>query len=90
MLPASYMTHDEGIDETLQDQNHDPGPAGEQVQTALTHQGEVNTAVKAFACSTCGKGFARRSDLARHGKKITHSSTTILSDASSQNVYTPV
>jgi hypothetical protein len=24
---------------------------------------------KAFACSTCGKGFARRSDLARHGKQ---------------------
>ncbi|KAL8710440.1 MAG: hypothetical protein Q9220_005041 [cf. Caloplaca sp. 1 TL-2023] len=25
-------------------------------------------AVKAFACGTCGKGFARRSDLARHGQ----------------------
>ena len=24
---------------------------------------------KAFPCSTCGKGFARRSDLARHGKR---------------------
>lgn len=27
-----------------------------------------NESVKAFACTTCNKGFARRSDLARHGE----------------------
>ena len=27
-----------------------------------------NGSLKAFACTNCGKGFARRSDLARHGK----------------------
>ena len=28
-----------------------------------------STLPKSFACSTCAKGFARRSDLARHGKR---------------------
>jgi len=28
-----------------------------------------NAAVRTFPCATCGKGFARRSDLARHGNQ---------------------
>lgn len=35
-----------------------------------------NGSVKAFACNTCGKGFARRSDLARHGK-VTRNSPSL-------------
>lgn len=31
-----------------------------------------NGGVKAFACTTCGKGFARRSDLARHGRRLSN------------------
>lgn len=32
-----------------------------------TRPGRPSAEGKAFPCSTCGKGFARRSDLARHG-----------------------
>ncbi|KAL8968945.1 MAG: hypothetical protein Q9183_002234 [Haloplaca sp. 2 TL-2023] len=48
---------------------HSPGDPDSQQQTgqslmfAAAGGGET---VKAFACATCGKGFARRSDLARH------------------------
>ena len=43
----------------------DPVTAGQSPAGSGTT--ETKTQVKAFACSTCGKGFARRSDLARHG-----------------------
>lgn len=33
-----------------------------------TGRQSMEGAPKAFACSTCAKGFARRSDLARHGQ----------------------
>ena len=33
-----------------------------------SEQLSANEPLKAFACMTCSKGFARRSDLARHGK----------------------
>ena len=40
------------------------------VQSGDSNSGRPSNdgAPKAFACSTCAKGFARRSDLARHGK----------------------
>lgn len=40
-------------------------PAQQQDMNGSRPQSE---APKAFACSTCAKGFARRSDLARHGQ----------------------
>lgn len=40
---------------------------GNGVDSGRQLQGD-SVAQKAFPCSTCGKGFARRSDLARHGK----------------------
>lgn len=43
-----------------------PNPDQSVPQTGRVSDG--NGPPKAFACSTCGKGFARRSDLARHGK----------------------
>lgn len=47
------------------DQQHSGQPLG----SGAAGAGEV---VKAFACGNCGKGFARRSDLARHGQLIFH------------------
>ncbi len=39
----------------------------QETQTSRPRQAADPTAQKAFPCSSCGKGFARRSDLARHG-----------------------
>ena len=44
---------------------------GQQDQNSMDGTATVRSAnplPKAFACSTCSKGFARRSDLARHGQ----------------------
>lgn len=62
LLASGYSAQNLGIDsDYAQGQYHDE---------ASSHPGRSssgNDAVKAFACTTCGKGFARRSDLARHG-----------------------
>jgi hypothetical protein len=44
-------------------------PTGHNMQAYPPPKPENPTpAPRAYPCSTCGKGFARRSDLARHGK----------------------
>lgn len=66
-----------------QDSSFDSG-AGMMIQQDVSQvpqrQASGDGAQKAFPCSTCGKGFARRSDLARHGKSrtILDYSSTIL------------
>lgn len=56
MLQQPYRP-DSGFDNNMMQQDN-----------SRPRQAADNVAQKAFPCSSCGKGFARRSDLARHGK----------------------
>ena len=59
MLSDAFLPHDGGSEngyDGQQDEQLHGGPRSSEHGVA-----------KAFACSTCKKGFARRSDLARHG-----------------------
>lgn len=53
MMPMTFQT------DGLQENGY---PSNDEVTTLARPAGE-----KSFACSHCSKGFARRSDLARHG-----------------------
>lgn len=50
------------------------------VSNGAAQQGRSDPPPKSFHCSTCGKGFARRSDLARHGKSDVHCVLLLLSN----------
>jgi hypothetical protein len=57
MLQQPYRP--DGFENSMMQQENNRGPS---------RQSGDGAAQKAFPCSTCGKGFARRSDLARHGR----------------------
>ena len=69
MLTNTYVPQGLGVEN---------GYPHQQKQDNISHEPEHNhetdrptgsgETVKAFACTNCKKGFARRSDLARHGK----------------------
>ena len=63
-------------DHTYAQQQQQPPPPDQQAKQPGGRPASDTGPPKAFACSTCGKGFARRSDLARHGKELGPLSTT--------------
>jgi hypothetical protein len=69
-LPMTQQLYrsDNGFDNGMIQQGNNEGPKRQA-------SGDGNTQ-KAFPCPTCGKGFARRSDLARHSKTCHTTSST--------------
>ena len=76
MLPTTYVERPFQNVIMQQQQQIDQREAGP--DDSGSSRQNSNGSVKAFACNTCGKGFARRSDLARHGKDTRSSSSVVL------------
>lgn len=77
MLPSGYPPQHLGLENGYvhsQHQDEQQNQAEQFNNSSRTTGG--NDSVKAFACTTCSKGFARRSDLARHGNYSAKQSTT--------------
>ncbi len=69
MLTNTYTPQGLGIENGYPSQQHQGDRSHELEQNHEMDRPAGNgETVKAFACTNCKKGFARRSDLARHGK----------------------
>lgn len=66
LLASSPDVHHAGLENGYTLSSGHPENNQHSVQALVSGTGGAGDAVKAFACGTCGKGFARRSDLARH------------------------
>lgn len=66
--PMSLLASGYSAQNLVIDNDYEPGQYHDEPSSHPGRSSSGNDAVKAFACTTCGKGFARRSDLARHGK----------------------
>ena len=72
--PLNMLSHYEeppfdGMYMSKDKQDGHPHSSDLRVNTTLA-QASITDGVRTFPCTSCGKGFARRSDLARHGQHM--------------------
>lgn len=69
IITGSYAARNLGLENGYMPGQHQDEQQNQAENLSNPGRTSGNEAVKAFACTTCSKGFARRSDLARHGRQ---------------------
>lgn len=69
IITGSYAAQNLGLENGYMPGQHQDEQQNQTEHLSNPGRTSGNEAVKAFACTTCSKGFARRSDLARHGRQ---------------------